>query len=88
MKLVTLITASFLTISAFAATKGSPDNPVYRQCVVELPDGQQAGVCKEDGGKYFKFYTCEGHQIAFIEPGALSTVYIATCGPNYKGFPQ
>lgn len=88
MKLYTLLLTSFFAVSAFANTAGTNDNPIYKQCTVSLPDRDVAGVCKETGDKYFQIFTCEGTLLAFVEPGALPTIYGTTCGKDYKGFPN
>lgn len=93
MKFITLLTVS---ISVYAsaqgfpafATSGTKEEPVYKQCTVSLPQGNIGGVCKETGEKYFQIFTCGGELLAFVEPGALPTTYEATCGANYKGYPN
>lgn len=86
MKTVILILSLALSYPAYTNTKGTKEKPVYRQCIVQLPNGDEAGVCKETGDKYFQIFTCNGELLAFVEPGALPTIYVNTCGSNYKGY--
>lgn len=87
MKSITLLAALFSVSTAIALTSGSKDNPVYKQCVVALPSGDEAGICKETGQKHFQFLNCKGELQAFVEPGALPTLYETTCGATHVGFP-
>lgn len=85
---LTLTTTVLISLGVYsAANAASKESPEYKQCTVSFPNGVQSGVCKNTGQTHFEFFTCEGHLVAFVEPGALPTTYGTTCGPNYKGFP-
>lgn len=86
--IVIVILLSFFVITAksFATYPQYSPNNTYTQCTVNLPDGAQAGICVVEDQKYYKFYTCEGSLVAFIEYDALARKDGPTCGSNYKGY--
>lgn len=81
-----IVLASLIVTSAVSAA--SKDNPSYTQCIVDLPGGTIAGICKDTGEKHYTVISCEGRIQAHVEPGAMSRRDVPTCGANYLGYEE